>query len=30
MEISNQNLLTLSNYLQQTLSPQAEIRRPGN
>ncbi|XP_075231087.1 chromosome segregation 1 [Lycorma delicatula] len=28
MEISDQNLVTLSNYLQQTLNPQAEIRRP--
>lgn len=29
MEISDENLRILSGYLQQTLSPDAEIRRPG-
>lgn len=29
MEISDENLNTLSQYLQQTLSPDVNIRRPG-
>ena len=30
MEISNENLFTLSEYLKHSLSPDANIRRPGN
>lgn len=29
MEIEERNILTLSNYLKQTLSPDVNIRRPG-
>lgn len=29
MEISDENLNTLSQYLQQTLNPDVNIRRPG-
>lgn len=29
MEISDENLSTLSQYLQQTLSPEVNVRRPG-
>lgn len=30
MEISEENLRTLSEYLQHTLNPDPNIRRPGN
>lgn len=30
MEINEGNFKILAQYLQQTLSPDAEIRRPGN
>lgn len=29
MELSDENLITLSQYLQQTLNPNNDIRRPG-
>lgn len=29
MEVTDENLATLANYLQQTLNPDPNVRRPG-